>query len=222
MFENPSDANKQFINSGKKFPNNTTFGVAGADPFKFKIIKSKSGSLATGVVFMNHNVVLDPADKDVSQWQSNRFVCSYSYNRRNRAEYIDDLIKMCVYYGIKIYPEINVTMVWDGFCDRGYEGYLLYKRENGKISKTPGASTSNEKFKEGMFAEFNSYIDDHGFRDVHPEILEAAREVEIEDLGPHDLFVAAGYALLGAKESFRLPPMKSSASGPLFQTYEVK
>jgi len=221
LFENPIEANKIIYRSSERFPGNTTFGIAGADPFKYNETIGSKKSKGSGVVFMNHNILVDPEDKDVSEWKTNRFICSYNNRTSDKREYGEDMIMMCVYYGIQMFPEVNVDFVWDYFLERGYGGYLFYQRNSHhRISKTPGANT-NDKTKDAIFAEFESYINLHGSRDVHPEILEAAREVDFMNLGPSDLFVASGYALLGAKKSFKLRPDTKKISGKLFHTYSV-
>jgi hypothetical protein len=69
----------------------------------------------------------------------------------------------------------------------------------GKVSRTPGAQTG-EKLKEEIFREWQYYIEKHGRRERHIELLEQCKEIE-DDMGDYDLFVAAGLALVAAKKS---------------------
>lgn len=221
LFQNPQNANKKQISGGIWIPNNTTAFIAGGDPFKFKETSGKKKSQGTGVVFMNQDVIIDPNDKDINTWTTNRFVATYCNRPSSQNEYGDDMIKMCHYYGCKMFPEINVPFLWDYFTDHGYGGYLFYqKKNNHRMSVTPGANT-NEGTIEAMFSEMEEYIEKHGRREVHQEILETCREVEIANLSPYDLFVACGYALLGARKSARIPVQQASTKHQLFTTYKL-
>lgn len=221
LFENPKLANQKVRSGGLVIPNNVTSFIAGGDPFKFKVTTGNVKSKGSGAVFRKHDPVIDPEDKDTLSWKTHRFVCTYNNRPPSQNEYGEDMIKMCHYYGCQMFPEINVPFLWDYFTDRGYAGYLFYqKKANHRMSLTPGANT-NEGTTEGMFAEFEEYIEKHGRREVHQEILEVGREVEIENLSPYDLFVSCGYALLGARKSFRVKAPVASTQHKLFHTYKV-
>lgn len=221
LFENPLMANKRHIASGVWYPDNTTDFIAGGDPYKYKITANNKKSKGSGAVFMKRNPLIDPDDKDISNWITNRFVCTYNHRPPGQDEYGEDMIKMCVYYGCKMFPEINVPFLWDHFHDRGYGGYLFYqKKPNNRISLTPGANT-NDGTIEAIFAEFDEYIEKYGHKEVHQEILEVCREVEITNLSPYDLFVSCGYALLGAKKSYRVKPQTRATNQPYFKTYKI-
>jgi len=106
---------------------------------------------------------------------------------------------MCVYYGVQMFPEINVPFLWDYFDERGYGGYLLYKVDpkSFEFSKTPGGSSS-DKIKQDIFTEYMTWIENEADKETHVEILEECRDIEgPEDMTNHDLFTAGGYALLG-------------------------
>lgn len=222
LFENPKMANLKVNSGGIIIPNNVTSFIAGGDPFKFKTTVGNVKSKGSGAVFRKHDPLVDPEDKDVSTWNTHRFICTYNNRPPSQNEYGEDMIKMCHYYGCQMFPEINVPFLWDYFTDRGYAGYLFYqKKANNRVSLTPGANT-NEGTTEGIFAEFEEYIEKHGAREVHSEILEVCREVEIENLSPYDLFVSCGYALLGARKSFRVKPPVIGTKHELFKTYKVE
>ncbi len=222
LFEKPTDANLKLVSGGTLIPNNTSRFIAGGDPFKFKETVGNTKSQGTGAVFMKQDVLIDPDDKDIQSWKTHRFVCTYVNRPPSQNEYGEDMIKMCHYYGCKMFPEINVPFLWDYFSDRGYAGYLFFqKKNNHRMSLTPGANT-NEGTIESMFSEVDEYIEKHCFKEVHQEFLETCRGVEIENLSPYDLFVACGYALLGARKSIRVPIEKSSTKHQMFHTYKME
>jgi hypothetical protein len=203
QFPDPRDSNKYFLNNGLKIPANTRKFGAGGDPFKFKTTKKGKKSMGGGAVFMKHDILVDPPGLDISKWQTNRFCCTYSNRPLDKKIYGEDMIMMCVYFGCEMFPEINVEFLWDYFMDRGYGGYLMYQVDpnTNKVSITPGVNTS-DKTKEAIFREYQFYIQHHGLREKHDEILEQCKDIE-DDMGDYDLFTAGGLALLNAtKQSF--------------------
>ena len=196
-------ANRYTMLHGKKAPYNVNRFVAGGDPFKFDVVQGNRKSDGAGAVFMFRDANADPDEKDISQWTTHRFVCTYSKRPRTKDEYTEDMIKMCVYYGCYMFPEINVPTLWEGFVNRGYGGYLLYRKDpgTGRVSKTPGANTSTG-VQDEIFKEYYTYIELHGAREVHDELLEQCLAVD-DKMTDYDLFVAGGMALVAAKRDFR-------------------
>lgn len=223
MFENQSMSNKKYMSSGHWHPGNFNFGTAGADPFRVDEITSNKKSMGTGSVFRGHDTTIDPEHKDCSQWSTNRFIATYC-NRPLRDEYCEDMLMMCVYYGIPMFPEMNLSVIMDYFKERGYYGFLLFQKDiNYRISKVPGANT-NPKSISVMFSEIDNWIDHHGLYTHHPEIMEACRDVDPTNLQPSDLFVACAYALFGerSKKMSYAKNNSKSISKPLFETFDLK
>ncbi len=221
LFEKQEQSNKYIIRSGKRFPNNTSWGMAGADPFKYSVTLGSQKSNGAGSVFINRDIIIDPDEKDVSKWETDRYCCSYNNRPKDKKIYGEDMLMMTIYYGVYMFPETDVDLIWDYFKERGYDGYLYYQHENGRVSKHPGAHT-NDRTKEAIFAECDSYIERRGAFERHPEILEAYREADYNDLSPHDLFVSAGYAIWGAKKAFKKITTVKNTKSALFQTYDVE
>jgi len=201
QFDDPRDSNKYFMEDGMRVPGNTRKFCAGGDPFKFKTTKTGKKSMGAGAVFMKHDVNLDPPHKNISDYVTNRFVCTYSNRPRDKRLYGEDMLMMCVYFGCEMNPEINVEFLWDYFIDRGYSRYLYYHYDltTNKVSITPGMST-HEKVKERIYREWQFYIQHHGLRERHDELLEQCKEIE-DEMNDYDLFVAGGYALMAADVS---------------------
>jgi hypothetical protein len=222
LFEDQKMSNKKYLNGGIWFPGNFNWGTTGADPFRVDEVVSNKKSMGTGVVFRGHDINIDQEHKEISEWKTNCFVATYR-NRPLRDEYCEDMLMMCVYYGIPMFPEMNITVVSDYFKSRGYNGFLLHQKDvNYRISKVPGANT-NPKSIGIMFSEMDAWIDNFGLYTKHPEIMEAARDADPGRLQPSDLFVAACYALLGerSKKISYTQVSQKATSQPMFQTFSI-
>lgn len=192
---NDNEANRKYwddvIESWK--PGNSQWGVAGADPFKFNKTEGNRKSKGGGAVVRKGKL------KDGDFSMKRKFVCTYSNRTYKKYDYAEDMLMMCVYYGVPMFPEINVDLIWDYFEQRGYAGFLLYRVDPKTFQqqKTPGANT-NEKIKQEIFQEYMTYIEFEADEENHSELLEECRDIEgPEDTPNYDLFTAGGYALLG-------------------------
>jgi len=198
-FKDPSHANRMYIDeNGVKSPANKTKFIAGGDPFKFDKTKKTKRSDGAGAVFYKYDGAVDSNKENTSQWESNRFVCTYSNRPPTKEDYGEDMIMMCVYFGCEMYPEMNVTFLADYFQQRGYGGYLYYKFDpmTGKYAKEPGENTHVKQVQQ-IFSVIQSYIEHHALREKHDELLSQWKEL-VDDLQDYDLSVATGYALIGA------------------------
>ena len=88
----------------------------------------------------------------------------------------------------------------DHFNRRDYPGYLHFVQDktNGRLKKNPGYSTGTTE-REAIFRLFHAYIENHGYRIKHNDLLEQLQEIN-EDMGDFDLFVAAGMALMADED----------------------
>jgi len=191
----PDEANRRYWDETTEtwMPGNASWGVAGADPFKFNKTEGYRKSKGAGAVIRKARL------KNADFSMKRKFVCTYENRTYDKHEYADDMLRMCLYYGVPMFPEINVDLIWDYFETNGYGGFLLYKYDpkTGQISKTPGANTS-EKIKQDIFTEFMNFIENEIDEETHIEILEQCRDISgPEEMKFFDLFTAAGYALLG-------------------------
>jgi hypothetical protein len=192
---NEDESNRKYWDdSTESFkPANTSWGVAGSDTFKFNKTAGSRKSNGGGAVVRKGKI------KDFNFSQKRKFVCTYSNRTANKNDYGEDMLMMCVYYGIQMFPEINVPFVWEYFEERGYADFLLYKVDpvTFEQSKTPGSNT-NEKIKQDIFGEYMQFIENEADEETHIELLEECRDIAgPEQMTHYDLFTAGGYALLG-------------------------
>lgn len=176
-------------------PLNTSFGVAGGDPFKFNKTEGNRKSDAGGAVIRKGKYEV----KSGQLVKKRRFICTYSNRTRDKWIYAEDMLMMCVYYGVQMFPEINVELLMDYFEQRGYRNFLLHRFDPSqmKFKVNPGASTS-EKIKQDIFTEYMSWIENEIDEEMHIEVLEQCRDIGgPEEMTDFDLFTAGGFALLG-------------------------
>jgi hypothetical protein len=196
---NDNESNKKFWSDEEETykPGNAHWGVAGGDPFKFNITKGNRKSKGGGAVVKKGMI------KDGDFSMKRKFACTYAQRTFDKNIYGEDMLMMCIYFGVPMFPEIDVPFLWDYFRDRGWEGYLLYKVDPNtfKISATPG-DTAN-RTKQDIFTEYMTWIENEADEENHIEILEECRDIDgPEDMTNYDLFTAGGYALLGTRGTF--------------------
>lgn len=191
---------------GVFYPENGDKFVASADAFRLEKTDGSRMSNGGGAVRWKRDYGVDPDDKDIKNWQSASFVCSYNFRPPTVDEYVDDMLKMCVYYGALMYPEMNVDHVARLFKEWGYEGYLLYDVDprTGQRKNNPGFHTAGSVgIKQKIFSYLGDDIQLHGHRWEHVELIEECLAIKgVDDMKDFDLFTAAGGCLLAEKSEY--------------------
>lgn len=180
-------------------PNNNNKYILCADAFKAEKVEGGKMSDGGGAVLKVYDKNVDPPDKNVKEWDTHRFVCTYLFRPNTVEEYVEDMLKMCVYYGAMCYPENNVNHVEMGFRRLGYAGYLLYgyDKKTNKVNKVPGFN-ANYKTKPELFNRVRDWVQGHGERCDHPRILEQVSEIRgLDDMTNYDLFTSVAGCLYG-------------------------
>lgn len=188
-------------------PLNTETFSAGGDPFKFRKTEGGRKSNGGGAVWMKWDPVIDNEKKPYYEWKSARYVCVYDHRPDGpdaTGDYAEDMLKMCVYFGAKMNPEINIALLWDHFIDRGYSGYLHYMmRPDGSFNSTPGAHAS-EAVKQKIFKNYMDYVENHIEREQHILLIEQIRDIGgPNEFTDYDLFAAGGFARLADEQKYR-------------------
>lgn len=227
-----AESNKWEMKGGLKVPLNAMKGIAGCDPYGFTILSSTNNkpSNGAGYIWWHHDPSVDTEEKEESEYVTDDFVCEYLNRPRSRDDFNEDMIMMCVYFGVKIFIETNKDHTLNYFYDRGYDGYLVFPRKAKKDGKRmivveaerAGAySAANTKYKDGIFAHFEWYVENRLHRCKFPRLIESLRDIEYENTQPYDAAMGAGYCLYAAKMiNKRITPKKQSYSS-FTQTYEV-
>lgn len=206
-----NERNKFEIIGKIKKPYNRNKFIAGGDTFNFDITEGE-GSKGGGAVFMAENPILekilwekyeehlDEEEKNrlFADYKSHRFVCTYNYRPPTKEEYVEDMIKMCFFYGCYMFPELNFDHIQKGFERRGYAGYLLhrYDEKRRKLKDNAGDVTNNTT-KDGIFAAVQEYIVSGCQYETHDDFLKQCLRVSYQTMTDFDLFSACAYALYG-------------------------
>jgi len=193
---NKEEANKKIWSDDENQwkPGNAYWGVAGGDPFKFNKTEGNRKSKGGGAVIRKAKI------KDGDFSMKRKFVCIYAQRTFDKNVYGEDMLMMCLYYGVPMFPEIDYPFLWDYFEERGYGGFLLYKIDphTFRLNNTPGETAS--KVKQDIFTEYMTWIENEADIETHIEVLEECRDIDgPEDMTNYDLFTAGGYALLGTR-----------------------
>jgi hypothetical protein len=199
------EANNKMRIQGVWTPSDTTSFIASSDSFRVeKVERHGRMSDGAGAVYWNRDFSVDPEDKDVKDWVSECFVCTYSNRPDDLDVYCEDMLKMCVYYNAMMFPENNVDHVIKHFIERGYGGYLSYDTDlyTGKAKNNPGFY-SGGGFKQKLFNYMKDWIDHHASRCKHIELLdECSCILGMDDMTNYDLFTAAVGCLAGKQSDY--------------------
>lgn len=203
----PPNRRSQLVKrNGAWYPSNPNGFITGIDPYRFTTVESARKSDGGGATFWVRDLMIDPIDRSVENWESHRFVCTYSNRVDSKKDFADDMLKQTIFYGGLAYPERNIPLIEDTWRDEwGFGGLLKYDTdERGRSQPNPGYYIgNNDKVKQQIFSEFMNYIEVHSTRERHIEILEECKKIEgIEKLKNYDLFAACGGCLLGLNDSY--------------------
>lgn len=210
-------------------PDNNGKYTLGGDPFQFlkrneaKELDNRGLSDGGGAIFEERDRRIDPPEKDISSWDSHRFVADYRYRPDSDDEYCEEMLMAAIYWGADIYPEVNVKALWKHIVKRGFEGYLLYGTNpiTKEPNDSPGYSLGNNDTKQLMFNLIKKYIKYHVLRDKHFRIWSEARKIKGMDyLTKFDTLAAAGGCLLGSYEKFEIGIGENVSPFDITQYYE--
>jgi len=141
---------------------------------------------------------------DMAEWNSRSFVATYSHRPASTIEYLEDVLKVCIYYGAMLYAERNKDSLWQYFIERGYGGYLKYDidMKTGKVSDKPGFFSS-EQTKEELFRELKDFVNYRIHKENFISFLKELKDIKgTEQMTLYDRLTAHGAALLGSRSKF--------------------
>jgi len=186
-------------------PYDPSFGTVGADPIKFKkkaevkASYSKSGTSDGGISAVREYNALIDGEKPRSEWDTENVVCTYRYRPKTDDDYCEDVLMMCIWYGMMVYPEMNLAVVYKRFREWGYAGYLKHDiMDDGKMKEEPGTHLHTQSKQEG-FSLVRNFIDYRCHKINHLSLLTECKEItNYDDLQNYDLLASFICALLGA------------------------
>jgi hypothetical protein len=196
-------------NNGIWTPDHPLTFIASADPFGLNRTEGRA-SMGGGAVRWRWDKTIDPKDKPISQWLSQRPVCTYSARpdlvKGIPDSYCEDMLMMTQYFNAMMYPERNVNCIQEYFEERKYHGYLLHDFDSNMNPKaTPGWWHGGADNKRALDV-FNHYKDDiskNASRWTHLDLLhECLSILDTKDMTNWDLFTAYGGCLLAEMNPF--------------------
>lgn len=184
--------------------------TCGADPIGFdnktnsKLRDGGSRQSNGGIaVLWEYDPSIDSGN-DMREWESRRFIVTYSYRPDSTLEYLEDVLKCCVYYGAMLYAERNKDNLWQYFLEKGFGGYLKYDIDprTGKRADKPGFYTGPEN-KNDLFGELKDFITYRIHKEWFLSFLNELKEIKgPEQMTLFDRLTAHGAALLGSKSQW--------------------
>lgn len=202
--EVPEDKRSRWIQEGEyRRPLYGSVYIASTDAYRYELTDSWRQSDGAGAVLYKYDPDQDEG-KPTIEWTSKKFVCTYCNRPPTKEEYCDDMLRMCVYYGAMLYPEMNVPDVVDYFRQKKYDGYLLYDvdRSTGKKKVNPGFTISGKagNMKINMFNDVDNFVETHIDRCDHPEILQELLMIPgPEYMKDYDIFTVVAGCLKGER-----------------------
>jgi len=177
--------------------------TACADPYDFSKTKDKRHSKGGGHVFMERDKTIDYEGRPVSEWTTYRTVATYLYRPLDPYDFAEDMLMMSVYYGAMMFPERNIAIIWNYFVNRGYGGYLKYRRKlNGTWDTNPGFYNKGE-IPQKIMTLSQSYVENFIELERHIDILYQLKSIKgVNELTHYDLLVAFGGSLIGSETDY--------------------
>jgi hypothetical protein len=193
-----------------KAPVHGSMFTCGADPIGFDN-KTNSKLRDGGSRQSNGGIAVlweyDPSieeSADMHDWESRSFVATYSYRPDSTLEYLEDVLKCCIYFGAMLYAERNKDNLWQYFIEKGYGGYLKYDIDprTGKRADKPGFYTGVEN-KNDLFGVLKDFISYRIHKEMFLSFLNELKEIKgPEQMTLYDRLTAHGAALMGSKSSW--------------------
>lgn len=193
----------------QKMPMTMSRFTAGADPFTYgttapgtrkSSMKLSDGGLA---IYWNYQPSLEES-MDIREHNSGRFILDYQFRTTSVDEYLEDVLKACIWTGAMLSFERNKDGgLWAYFVENGFGGYLKFQQNpDGTFQLKPGFY-AGEGNKSQLFLKWRDYIDRRIHKEKHLNLCVDAREIKgYDDLNNRDRFAAAGWALMGTESPY--------------------
>jgi hypothetical protein len=200
---------KEFMEDGSFGPDITTRNkyVIGIDPMRFESEevegKKKSYHCAVGYRLYDPFIDFDGVENRVTE----RFFYSFKDRMLTIDEQDEEMAKVLILLGCMAYPENNEPHTYRNLIKWGLGNYLIWNvDDSGVRAKKPGGTATDGNVgstKQVLYQRMEEHLKKNVDREVHEEILEDCLEIEsLKDMTKHDLFAAAGWALMGTTSNY--------------------
>jgi hypothetical protein len=210
LFRDPKEANQVERRGNLYFPKNKNKFCGAADPVDHKNLeRSEKKSRFAGTAFRKYDM-MEPEDA------THKFVARYLYRPPTPEIAYEDMILMCCYYGMDIFPEMDKPGIERYFESRGYGPFIGTRpRHTYTSGKEP------RKAEKGVFGRSNihiqiveawqSYVYEHCHKIDFPEMIEDLLGFDINATTKFDLAMCGGYNLIYANKV--MPKQDHKTSG---------
>jgi hypothetical protein len=197
-------ANRKYFLNGQFYPAEPLFAMHCTDVFNYNETEGRRKSKAAIIGIKRRIDYAEDPDEDIKQWKTPDILYTYSNRPGTVDEVCEDALKANIYYGGLQNPESNNPYCRQYYKKYNYGGYLFYFREeDGSFRSTPGY-TKTGNTGNIIITYATKYIDKHGHRTNHIELLKECKEFGgIEDITNLDLVAAFGGALYGIESDYR-------------------
>lgn len=201
------EINNFYENGGTRYPHNAGKFIISADEFQSNKLQSYKGSNGAAVGRWLRDNVIDPDDKPMEEWLTDRPFLHYCARPENMTvdDFAEEVLKACIYTGSMCYPENNLTNIENYFIKNGFGGFLLYDTEpdNPFVKKKKAGFHTNPNSKIDIFNAINDDLKKNVKRNVHVPILSQLLEIKnYDEMTKFDLIPCYGGTLLGQRSLY--------------------
>lgn len=195
-------------------PGNTHIYSGGGDPIDSKTKKGSDGALA---IYRKFNLADEPKSVDIDSngdvmnpedMVTDQFVCIYSARPDDPYKYFDDALKTAVFYGVKMFFELQKPYVVNKFRDTGYRNYLAKRPKETIVNTRDKRAGSQQEGTAATAMIISNYVDllrshiSKRWKTYKILVqLEDFRRFNTENRTERDISVASGFALLSGMDS---------------------
>jgi hypothetical protein len=187
-----------------------TLGVDSAQ-YSSKEVQGKKKSFHAMALYYKHDPSVDKIDggfqKPREEWVSEGFVLTMKTRDMDAYQFAEECLKVAIFYGAMVYPEMNVKDVYMKFNEWKFGGYMKYDvNEHGEAAKLPGYIVSDgaaNTTKQDAIAGMERYIRSNVKYERHRDILHDCKEISgPEEMTKFDMFAAGCAALRGTRSNY--------------------
>ncbi len=213
-------------------PCNDDLFTSGFDPGRWRKTKDKRASKMAGYGIWRYDPTIDGVDKPLLSWLSSSIMWKYHGRSENPDDDYENIIKALRYFGHRIAPEGNVSEFTKHLYDRGYEKFIIMRKDfdftvlasksKNSLAKDNPVDTHGESLN-AMIRRAVKFLILHGRRIKDHELMQQLRMFDVGNTHPYDLVMGFMYAVLALDHNINYDyvPMTDVASEPesFFPTY---
>jgi hypothetical protein len=220
-FLKTEDSNKRIHKKSIKCPDNTSYGVAGLDPYAHEKKTVDKGSDACIMIFKRFNI-LDPENSGMP-------IAMFLGKPKTKNDFHNQLFWGLEYYGIRLLGErMPEDWILEGIKrmmasptdDEKKVGYLITTKRADK-SEIYGADPRSPQGRESHLTEMVEYAQNNIHKIRFRRLLKDFLKFDIKDRTDYDAAMSFGYALMALKEAYA-PVVAKERSTQMIKTYRLK